>query len=228
MRIAAPAARLAAACLFAAPAAAATTQDERLWVNATVIGSISGRLMGFAEVQPRTGDGLSRLDQLLLRPAIGWRVGKTLTLWQGYAHVINPVAGRRDVAEDRSFQQISWTPIARHADEVQTRTRLEQRWRNDGSDTGWRVRQMVRYEHALNGPLGGVAAMASAEVFVALNDTDWGARGGFDQARLFAGLEVPLGGRSTAEIGYLNQAIDQTRGRTQINHVASITLFWRP
>lgn len=214
--------------LLATPAAAATTQDERAWLNLTAIGSISGRLMGFAEVQPRSRDGLSRLDQLLLRPAIGWRVSKALTLWQGYAHVISPVQGGRDVNEDRSFQQIGWTPFTGRATELQSRTRLEQRWRSDGHDTGWRVREMIRYEHALTGRQGDIAALASIELFAALNDTDWGARSGFDQARTFVGLEVPLGGKSTAEIGYLNQTIDQTRGRTQINHVASVTVFWRP
>ena len=33
------------------------------------------------------------------------------------------------------------------------------------------------------------------EGFVALNDTDWGARGGFDQLRTFVGAELPLPGR---------------------------------
>ncbi len=223
-----PARLAAAALLIAAPATAATEQDERLWVNATVIGSISGRLMAFAEVQPRSADGLSRLDQVILRPAIGWRVGKTLTLWQGYAHVMLPIEGGRDLNEERSFQQVSWTPFTGTAGELQTRTRLEQRWRSDGRETGWRARQMVRYERALDGRQGGLAAMASVEAFVALNDTDWGAHRGFDQLRSFVGVEVPLGGRSTAEIGYLNQLVDRTQRRTQINHIASITLFWRP
>ena len=31
--------------------------------------------------------------------------------------------------------------------ELQSRTRLEQRWRTDGRDTGWRLRQMLRYEY---------------------------------------------------------------------------------
>lgn len=219
---------LAALALVAAPAVAETTQDERVWFNATWMGSISGNLVGFAEVQPRSGDGLSRLDQIILRPAIGWRIGKALTVYQGYARIINPVDGGPDLKEHRSFQQVSWTPFSGRAAEVQSRTRLEQRWRADGGDTGWRAREMLRYEHALSGRQGDLAALVYGEVFVALNDTDWGARRGFDQVRSFIGMEVPLGGRSTAEVGYLNQTIDRTRGRTQVNHVASITLFWRP
>jgi len=90
---------------------------------------------------------------------------------------------------------------------------------------GWRLREMLRYEK----PLGRTAvnALIYGEGFVALNSTDWGAKGGFDQLRGFAGAEIGLGGASTAEIGYLNQLIDQRGGNRRINHVASITLFFR-
>ena len=92
---------------------------------------------------------------------------------------------------------------------------------------GWRLREMIRYEHPLKPGSDAVNALVYAEGFVALNDTDWGARGGFDQMRSFAGTEVRVAGATTLEIGYLNQAINQTRGRTRINHVASLSLFVR-
>jgi len=212
---------------LAAPAVAQTTNDEQFWFNATVMGAVGGDLVYFAEVPPRIGDGVSRLDQLLLRPAIGWRISPQVTVYQGYAHVVSPVEGGKDRNEERSFQQISWTLPASRRGEIQSRTRLEQRWRSDGRDVGHRLREMIRGEYAFAESGRGVRALGSVEAFVALNDTDWGARGGFDQLRTFAGVEVPLTGRSTIEAGYLNQAINQPAGRTRMNHVLSLAVFFR-
>lgn len=218
---------LAATVLLAQPAAAETTHDEQVWVNLTATGPVSGDLVYFAELQPRIGDGVSRVDQLLLRGAVGWKLSPAVTVYQGYAHVVVPVDGGRDVNEERSFQQLNLAVAKPWRGELSSRTRLEQRWRNDGNDTGWRLREMIRYEKPLKAGSDAVNALVSAEAFVALNDTDWGARSGFDQLRTFVGAEVGLPGASTAEIGYLNQVIDRTRGRTQINHVASVSVFFR-
>lgn len=213
---------------FNGPAARAdTTQDEQVWVNVTVMGPVSGDLVYFAELQPRAGDNASRLDQLLLRGAAGWKLSPQLTVYQGYARVITPVDGGRDVREHRSFQQANWLIGKPFGGELSSRTRLEQRWRNDGSDTGWRLREMLRYEKPLKPGSQAVNALVYAEGFAALNDTDWGARGGFDQLRTFLGVELGITGATAAEIGYLNQVINQTGGRTRVNHVASISLFVR-
>jgi hypothetical protein len=219
---------LAAAALIAQPAAAETAHDEQAWVNLTAMGSVSGDLVYFAELQPRIGDGVSRVDQLLLRGAVGWKLSPKVTLYQGYAHVVVPIDGGRDVNEERSFQQLNLAVAKPWRGELSSRTRLEQRWRNDGNDMGWRLREMIRYEKPLKAQSDAVNALVYAEAFVALNDTDWGARSGFDQLRTFAGAEVGLPGASTAEIGYLNQVIDQTRGRTRMNHVAAVSVFFRP
>ncbi|PZU61191.1 MAG: DUF2490 domain-containing protein [Sphingobium sp.] len=226
-------AALGAALLGATPvivpaaASAQTRHDEQAWVNLTSMGSLSGDLVYFLEVQPRMGDGVSRLDQLLLRGAAGVKLSPAVTLYQGYAHVVVPVDGGRDVNEERSFQQLSWTIGKGLGGEWSSRTRLEQRWRSDGDDMGWRLREMLRYETPLKPGTQGPSALLYSELFVALNDTDWGARGGFDQIRNFVGLEIPVGGASTIEAGYLNQYIDQSGGRGRMNHVASLTLFFR-
>lgn len=209
------------------PARAQTAQDEQVWINLTAMGPISDNVVYFAEFQPRIGDGVSRLDQLLLRGAVGLKLSPAVTVYQGYAHIVAPVDGGRDVNEERSFQQLNLAMGKPLGGELSSRTRLEQRWRNDGSDTGWRLREMLRYEHPLKKDSDAVNALVSSEVFVALNSTDWGANGGFDQVRTFVGAEIGLKGASTIEAGYLNQVIDQSGGRTRVNHVASISLFFR-
>lgn len=216
----------AAASLPLAPVAAQTTQDEQLWINMTVQAKIAGPLLFFAEVQPRVSDRAQGLEQLLLRPAIGWQLSPSVTVFQGYAHVLSPVDGAGDIKEDRSFQQLSWIVGKPWKGELSSRTRLEQRWRNDGDDMGWRLREMVRLEVPVS-EAGKIAALGYAEAFIALNDTDWGARGGFDRLRSFAGAEIGMGGRSTLELGYLNQYIDQAGGRSRVDHVLSVSFFMR-
>ncbi|WP_156678224.1 DUF2490 domain-containing protein [Sphingomonas profundi] len=212
----------------AAPAAAETVTDEQVWLNATVIGTVPGsRLAYFLEAQPRFVDGAGRLGQLILRPAIGWKASDRVTAYAGYAHVVLPVERARDRNEDRLFLQLSWTLPKSGAGTLSSRTRLEHRRLSTGSDTGWRVREMIRYVHPLGRPQR-TRALVSAEAFVALNDTDWGARAGFDQLRGFAGVEIPLAGRTTIEAGYLNQLINDPGGRRRMNHVASLSLFVRP
>lgn len=216
------------ACLFAAtPATAATVADEQVWLNGTVIGSLKGRALYFVEVQPRVTDGASRLGQLLLRPAIGWKLSDRMATYLGYAHVVLPVENGPDRNEDRLFLQLIWT-LGDVADgTLSSRSRLERRRVSNGDDTGWRVRGMLRYVHPLADPRR-TRALVSVEGFAALDDTDWGARAGFDQVRSFVGVEVPLQGRSTLELGYLNQLVNRRAGDRAVHHVASLTLFIRP
>lgn len=222
---------LAAAMLLggiAMPARAATVEDEQVWLNATVIGTLPGSNVAyFAEVQPRFVDGAGRLGQLILRPAIGWKFSNAVTAYGGYAHVVNPVEGGRDRNEERLFVQLSWTLPKIGEGTLSSRSRIEHRQQSNGEDTGWRLREMIRYVHPLGRPAA-TRLLLSTEAFVALNDTDWGARGGFDQLRSFIGAEIPLAGRSTIEAGYLNQTVNAPGGLTRMNHVASISLFVRP
>ncbi len=211
----------------AAPAAAQTTHDGGVWVNATLMGRVEGKLVYFAEVQPRVMESASRMTQLLLRPAIGYEVSKDLTLYQGYARVIDPIENGTDRQEDRLFQQATWNIGKIGRLEVQSRTRFEQRWRNDGDGMSLRVRQMMRFEYPLKPGTKRLAALGWSEAFVGLKSADWGGVTGFDQLRTFAGFEIPLAGKSTLEAGYLNQTRDAAGSRVNMAHVASLTLFVR-
>jgi hypothetical protein len=216
-----------AASLLACPAAAATVEDEQVWINGTVMQTLNSGLAYFVEVQPRFGNGAGQLSQFLLRPAIGWKLSGKVTAYAGYAHVATPVDDAADRNEERLFGQVSWTigPIGRGT--LSSRSRIEHRRQNNGGDTGWRLRQMLRYVHPIGAPQR-IRALVSAEGFAALNDTDWGAAAGFDQVRSFAGVEVPMRGKSTLELGYLNQAINDPGRRIRMNHVASASIFVRP
>jgi hypothetical protein len=215
--------------LAAATAEAQTREDEQLWANLTVMKTHANGIAWFAEVQPRIGDSLTEVQQLIVRPAIGYKFSDALTVYAGYAHVFLPRAGA-DRNEDRGFAQASWTIGKLGRGTVSSRTRVEARDLSIGlgpnGPWGWRGREMLRFVHPITSP-GKVRALVSAEVFVAFNDTEWGARSGFDQLRSFAGVEVPIGGKNTLELGYLNQWVDDPGPASRVNHVASVSAFFR-
>lgn len=212
--------------LLATPAAARTEHDEHLWANFTVIGNV-GKFAYFAEAQPRIGNGVSRTQQILLRPAVGYRLTDTVTAYAGYAHVFMPIENGPDRNEERVFGQLNWALPKVAGGSGLLRTRIEHRRLSNGHDTGWRLRQLVRYVHPLGNPKH-ARPLVQIEGFVALNRTDWGAREGFDQLRTLVGFEVPLFGRSTMDVGYQNQLINDPGGRTRMNHTAAFTFWIRP
>jgi hypothetical protein len=207
--------------------ARAATHDEQLWFQAIGQGTISGDLVYFAEIQSRFGNSMDGLDQMLIRPAIGVKLSDRLAVYQGYAYVRTPQAGGGETHEHRSFQQINWSLGRLAGGSLSSRSRIEQRWLSNGEDMGWRLRQMLRLAVPMREEVKGPAALVYAEGFVALNDTDWGARRGFDRLRSFAGIELPMSGKSTIEVGYLNQ-YTKNRGRTDdMDHVLLLTLQLR-
>ena len=65
-----------------------------------------------------------------------------------------------------------------------SRSRLEQRFREGSQDdTGWRFRQFIKLTRSIldDGPL---YWSLWDEVFLNLNDTDWGAQSGLDRNRM--------------------------------------------
>lgn len=223
----APAFLGASLALAAAPAVAQNTHDEAVWINTTVSGRAADRVVFFAEVQPRVTDGVTRLSQLLLRPAIGWEVSDRVSVYQGYAHVIEPLENGPDRTEDRLFQQVTWNVGKLGTVEIQSRTRLEQRWRSDGDGMSLRARQLVRVEQPLAPGDKRLAMVGSIEGFAGLTSAEWRGTTGFDQVRTFVGLEIPLAGSSTIEAGYLNQTRDAPGRRVDMTHVLSLTFAIR-
>ncbi len=108
---------------------------------------------------------------------------------------------------------------------LQSRTHLEQRFLDTGSDTGWRFRQFVKLSRYLPNRTR-MSLEIYDEMFLDLNGTDWGQRSGFSQNRLFIGLGVRLDERrrSRIEVGYLNQFLNRSR-QDRINQILSVNLF---
>ena len=181
-------------------------------------------LLGSVEVQGRFND-VATLEQRIVRLGVGYRVRDNAVAWVGYHYQDVERDGRPGTTEHRGWQQLSLTLGPAFGGAFSARTRVEQRFVSSGGDVGWRLRQQLRYARPIMEDPD-VSFVAHAEVFVALNDTDWGASGGFDRLRSFAGVSIPMHETASLEIGYLNQFDDRAVDR--IDHVLSLTLILRP
>lgn len=209
-------------------AGAAVAEDFRLWGNVTAQGNFGfvtpdwTRVRWWMDGQARARESGEKMDQLFIRPGIGYALTDRSTVWIGYAYAITYPAVGDTIRENRMWQQYTWSgPTILGA--FTSRTRLEQRWQDNGDDTGWRFRQSFRF----NRPFSFYPAasfVVSDEVFVNMNSTDWGAREGFDQNRVFAGIGYRWHPSILTECGYMNQYI-HTANIDRMNHILSLNLF---
>lgn len=202
-------------------AAAATESDNRLWLNLNAQGPLPANFGWYMELQPRWRNDAQEFDQMLIRPALTYKLTERSSLWFGYANVNTRRASGGSTEEHRLWQQFTYN-VKLPALSLQSRTRLEQRDLETGDDVGHRVRQLVR----LSLPLAGqptLSLIAWNELFINVNDTDWGARSGFDQNRMFLGISYNFSAKVRAEAGYLNQYVHTTTVDRQ-NHVLSTVL----
>lgn len=199
--------------------------DEQIWTAVAINGPVQqdSRWLAWFDGHARFRDQGSDLDVSIIRPAIGWRLNSRVDLWAGYAWVNTERPGR-DVHEERLWQQATYGLGNFAGGKLSGRTRLEQRERSSGSDTGWRLRQMLRYGRPL--PESPWGLVVSTELFAGLNEADWGQRSGFDQGRTFFGASRALSPKARVEFGYLNQHIriaGSPPDRT--NHNLSVAFF---
>ena len=185
------------------------------------------RLRWWFDFQARFFDSTDGLGQTVVRPGLGWSVTENTSVWLGYAWIRNYPPNRSHIDENRIWQQFLWNgTFGRWS--FQSRTRLEQRFVQTGSDVGWRIRQFVKVLYPLLDS-DRLRFAASEEIFIEFNSTDWGADAGIDQNRLFLGFNVPLNAapRIQAEFGYLNQYLAPSSRRRQMNHLGVVSLLFR-
>jgi uncharacterized protein DUF2490 len=207
--------------LVAAPAAAGPRDDFQVWTILNASGTIEGRWLAQGDANIRFGGEGTRLYQRTIRGALGYKLGKKASIYAGYANVLNYVDGGPNRSEHRLFQQLSLDLGRAGGGSLTGRTRLEERFMEGGDDIGLRLRQQLRYARPLDGDL---SIFVSAEGFVALNDTDWGARAGFERLRSAAGLRHPVAARVSGELGYLNQYTRRRNGRDTMDHAMTVAL----
>ncbi|OWK32457.1 hypothetical protein SPMU_07880 [Sphingomonas mucosissima] len=200
-------------------------QDRQLWVNLSAQGKLGKARVWTAELHPRVGQNLSGPSALLGRVAVGFVVNERVTLHQGF--VYQEVFDGRPRNEKRPYQQADFDIASGGWGALKGRLRLEQRWFSTGSDMGLRFREQIRFEKALSDVENPLTGIFTAEAFVNVLTTDYGARRGFETARLFGGVRIPLADQAL-EAGYQAQITAPPGGDTRVDHILMLTFRLKP
>lgn len=209
-------------------------QDFFLWSPVFLTVPLSTSFLGYADVNPRFGDDVSELNQLVLRTAVGYKLDDRWSIWQGYAWsaVYYDANNQPDfTGENRIYQQLLYNdkfPFLERFPfiKINSRSRLEERWIAHTSDTALRARTMLRVDVPLP-MIPSWGFVTFDEVFVNLNGVSGGPEGGFDQNRFFIGFNREFLKQFNVDLGYQMQVIN-LRGEgivNQINNCIMINFF---
>ncbi len=204
-------------------ARAGINHDGQFWFPLYNRFSLSEKVKGWAEVNPRFGDDMSEIHQLLLRPALGYQILPNLSVWQGYAWNTNYEPRFSD--EHRLYQQLSYRLGFANVN-FSSRTRMEERFIRGARGVALRAREFLRANFLLDEQKKWAFVLYD-EVFVTLNTIRNGPRAGFDQNRAFVGINRKINSHLSVDVGYQNQIIN-TRGprfADVMNHILLIQWF---
>lgn len=177
------------------------------------------------DINPRWRDEGKHLDTLYLRPAVFYKPDAKTSLWLGHDTIASHPDGKSSYQENRWWQQFQYQFEPYHSITFTNRSRLEERTREGFHDTGHRLRQMFRAAQPVtNHPA--LSVVVSDEVFINVDQTDWGAHRGLDQNRFFVGVNWKIDKSYVLETGYLNQLVNKAT-RNLENHVVTTTLSFK-
>lgn len=204
-------------------AIAETIEDGRYWFSLYTQGPLPKENFYWSlDIHPRWREEGRHFDTLILRPSLFYKISPKTSVWLGYDTIKNHPQSQASFQENRLWEQVmhQFEPFSGLT--LTVRTRFEQRDREDYSDIAHRLRQMVRATtpSSIHQQLSWVVW---DELFINLNQTDWGVMRGTDQNRLFLGANWKFDELSNLEVGYINQYVN---GKTidRENHILSSTI----
>lgn len=199
-----------------------TSSRTSTWLMSLSRIKLTESVNSFVDIQPRftindiSGGKNNALDTLLLRGALGFQITPNIELYQGYAYI--PSYDPKNV-EHRSFQELFIKqPLKNNA--LAHRFRFEQRFIDSADETAYRLRYFGRYVRPLKAWHPSLSLAINEEIFINLNDADNGPQSGFDQNRLFVGLNYRINHSLAYEFGYQNQIINVLSNSNNVmNHI---------
>ncbi len=218
-----------------------TLSDFRLWTPVYLNVKLPNRFLAYMEVNPRIGDDVTNIDQLLIRPALGYQLTDNLSIWQGYGWVGNFNQKHTPPAssffqESRSFQQLIYTDKFGSFN-FMSRTRMEERFIEGAAGTALRFRQMLKLSYPL--PMAPEWSLVGYdEIFMNLNSVDSfddARRGGhapgagIDQNRFFLGVNKKFNQYFNVDIGYQNQMLNSRTkdgNANLVNHILLLQFYF--
>ncbi len=196
-------------------------QDAGSWLQIIGEGSLKvinpnlekGRI--WLEGQSRFDDNCNHWYQGMVRAAVGYSLSDRATIWAGYTwlptqNIGKPYTAQQDVWP--AFRYVLPTSLGTFS----FRTMIESNFIK-GDDVRFRPRQMIRFMHPFDAEPR-LNLIAWDEFFIRANSTQYGGKSGFDQNRVFAGLGWSVNKNVRAELGYLNQYLDDATHTDNIMH----------
>ena len=215
---------LPAAALIAASPSIAHADDFQQWLQVGAKVNLSDKLVLSDEIVARFSDdrgGLYEIENSLL---LGYKIGKKSAIWAGYVHDPNYNGGNFTVMERRAREQITVDDFAKIGKaSLSGRLRLEQRWRDGVTGTGWRTRPYLK----ITLPLGDKSAPSlnfTEEAFINLNNTSFQSKDGLERLRTAATISFPVSKVLKLEAGYLNQHRFVSNGPDTDDHIVTASL----
>lgn len=218
-----------------APVGLAKTSDMGgTWNSLTLSGSldkISPDLKKFhwlvfdqARTRDDSSDGM-RLSENLLFGQIGYSLNQNASVWLGYTHNWLHPLDKPAYQESRPYEDFLWNSSL---DDLKftSRTRLEQRIREDTGNVGVRVRQMFQVNYPLKFIDKDLSVYAGDEVLCYLNENTFG-RTGFSENRAFGGLSYQVTKHLGADLGYMGQFIDNKTANNVFTHNVQFNLRYQ-
>ena len=191
---------LASALAAAAPALA--SEDTQYWQILNIGVALPDNFKLSSETVFRSSDarGFYEIEENIMA---GYKVNKHVTVWLGYTHDPQFSHGDFIVTEHRIRQQINFDNFAEIGKvKLSGRMRLEERFRDGGTGTAWRLRPYIKATAPF---IGKSTVTLSHESFLDLNTTSFQKASGYGRMRNAISVSVPLNKKFSVDFGYLNQ-----------------------
>lgn len=150
------------------------------------------------------------------------KVTPKVTLAAGYVHNPSYSFDRFTAMEHRAREQVTVDRLATLGPlTLSARLRLEQRWRDNITGMGWRLRPYVKASAKF---VGKSTLNLSHEDFIDLNTTTFQRVDGYERSRSAVSVAMPLNKRFGLEIGYLHQLGVVPGGADNVDHVGTVAI----
>ena len=143
-----------------------------------------------------------------------------MSVWAGYDHDPLYSGNHFTVMEHRLVEHVVSSNLGKvGGGQLSGRLRLEQRWRDGQTGTGWRLRPSLRYT-ILFTSRSKVGLTLSEEPFLDLNTTSFQSVHGLERLRSLVAITTPIGRHLSADIGFMNQHGFVPHGKDTSDNIA--------
>jgi len=206
-------------------------QDSGAWLQAVGEGNLKSldpsleKVRLWLEIQSRWDDNWDHWYQGLFRTAVGYSLSDRATIWAGYTYLPTQNVGKASVQQQDlwpGFRYVLPTDFGTFTYRILFEANFLP---GNNGDVRFRPRQLFRFMHPLEFEPR-LSLITWDEVFVRANSTPAGGQSGFDQNRAFAGAGWTFNPNFRAELGYMNQYLDDaTHTNTTMHHLVMASLF---